>query len=336
MKKLTAGEIYNKTYSGNTEIQNSITQQLSQGIGTIAPEHIEAALVNLRNRSKNSYYPLLTDALSLYEQRGLIRLYNLSSSNGGRSKVPTTMPLMPGYAYNKYKEQKELVMFVNMYRIGHWSADEKTYDGVNALTDLYSCLESGVIGYKLIIQYMAEKVFNDKNVIEYLTRIYTYMFSLAIQKTKTSYGSVDFQSDAASFLIARFFLLNILEKRDSEIVDDYAYLVVQNRSSLSALKSFEEMSMTDYSSLSGFLRTFGEAFFNGEAIDLMSFENKWLSLYGEGTALAIEYVPYLLHILFACQHNAVLGGTIRLTKQKDQLKKMGLPKLYIAVINALK
>lgn len=333
MKKLTSSEIYNNIYKGNSEIQQTINGSLSDGNGVIAPEHIEATLVNLRNKSKTNHYPLLADALGLYEQRGLIKLYNLSVA-GGRSKIPTTIPLMASFVRNLYRDGKDLAILVNMYRIGNWSADEKLYDNLYE-RDLYSCLESGVIGYKLIIQHMADKVFSDKNVLEYLTKVYTYMFSLAIQKTKTSYGSLDFQSDCASFIIAKFFLTYVLEKSDST-VDDYAYLVIKNKSSLSALKSFEEMSMIDYSSLSGFLKTFGEAFFNGEGIDLISFENKWLSLFGEGTALSIEYVPYLLHILFACLRGAALGGTIRMSRHINELKKVGLPRLYMAVINVLK
>lgn len=342
MKKLVAGEVYKNTYRGNTEIQNAINQQLSQDIGVIAPDHLETALITLRNKSKTSYYPLLSEALTLFETRGIIRLFNLSSANAGRSRIPTTMPYFIGMGRNRFKEmdnignKKDVTVFVNMYRIGNWSADESTYNGVSPLTDLYTCLESGVIGYKLLVQQMADKVFSDKNVLEHLIKVYTHMFSLAMTKTKTTYSGSEFQTDAAFFVIARFLLLNILEKNDSDIVDDYAYLAVKNRSSLSSLKSFEEISMIDYNSLSGFLKTFGEAFYNGEAVDLASFENKWLSLYGDATGLAIEFIPYLLHFLFAAFHSATLGGTSRMLKQKDELNKIGLSKLYAAVINALR
>lgn len=223
-----------------------------------------------------------------------------------------------------------------MYRIGHWGPDDATYDGLNqvALTDLYTCLESGVIGYKLVVQNMADKVFENKNVLEHLIKIYTTMFAQAVQKAKTSFGSEDFQNDAAYFLIARFLLLNILEKSDSEFVDDLAYLAVQHRSSLESLKSFEEISMISYDTLSEFLKTFGAAFYNGEPISLIDFENKWVSLYGDGTGLAIEFIPYLLHFLFAALHGAMLGGSNRIYRQ-DNIKKL-IPRLYMAIVNILK
>lgn len=342
MKKLASCEVYQHTYGrSNTEIQRGIRDKLSIGTGVIAPTQIEATLVNLRNKSKSNFFRMLPEALALFENRGLIRLFNLSGSDGSRSGIPASMPLFPSIARNRYKEMDnssngvDHVMFVNMYRVGHWSADSSEYLGLD-MSSLYASLESGVIGYKLIIQHMADSVFSNKSVLEYLIKVYTYMFSLTITKTKTSYGGSEFQEDAARFLIARFLLLNILEKQDSDIVDDYAYLAVQHRSSLSALKSFEEISMINYDKLSTFLKTFGEAFYNGEGIDLSSFETKWTQLFGDSTALAIEYVPYLLHFLFAVENQAPLGGAFRLLKQKPQLTKNGLPLLYNAVINALK
>jgi len=87
---------------------------------------------------------------------------------------------------------------------------------------------------------MGDRLFDDKNVLEYFTKIYCFLFEQAMKKTKTGFGE-EFKQDAASFLIARFFLLYVLKKIDNESVDDFAYLAVKNRSSLEALKSFEEM-----------------------------------------------------------------------------------------------
>jgi len=301
--------------------------------------------MDLKTRSKKSaYYAFLSDAIALFETRGLIRLFNLSLTKGGRSRIPTTIPYLKYPARNRYKEGdssmnnngRDNVLFVNMYRIGAWSSDESQYIGLGTITDLYTCLESGVIGYKLLVENRAEKLFDDKAVLEYLIKIYVYMFSLVMQKTKTTFGGSDFQNDAASFLIAKFFLLYVLQKANTPIIDDYAYMAVKNRSSLEALKSYEDISQIDYDTLSGFLKTFGEAFYNGEPVYLADFDNKWVLSFGDSTGLAIEYVPFLLHFLFAVMHGANLGGTLRLARSQDILNKLGLPRLYNAVVNALK
>lgn len=346
MRQLGETELY-KLQLSQGEINNiraAVGMKLNQNVGDIAPEDIEEQLLQLKTRSKTSYYALLPEALSLYEQRGLIRLFNLGSTNNGRSPIPAYMPFLAANARNRVKEQNNLVntpaaqdraIFVNMYRIGNWTSDELRYTNLSAATDLYSCLETGVIAYRLTVQGMANKVFEDKSVIEYLTKIYTSMFAQTVIKTKVTFGGQDFQNDAASFIIARFFLLYVLKKVDNETTNDFAYLAIKNRTSIDALISYEQTAMIDYSSLSNFLKTFGEAFFN-DPIKLIEFENNWLKMYGEGMVFAIEYVPYFLHFLFSAFHGAMLGGSIRLYNRIDELKKLGLPKLYNAVINALR
>lgn len=345
MKQLGKTELFNAFMSSANanEVTHTINNKLNNGIGVISPEHIETELLKLKSRSKTSYFALLSDALSLYENRGLIRLFNLGAA-GMRSGIPIQMPFIAAQARNRYKEANvasggsgldtyDRVIYMNMLRIGRWNADETAYTSLAAETDLYSCLESGLIAYKLTVQNMADKVFSDKIVLEYLTKIYTSLFAQALIKTKTTFGGQDFQNDAAYFIIAKFFLSYVMEKNTS--VDDYAYLAVKNRSSLIALKSYEETSQINYSSLSEFLNSFGQAFFN-DKINLMEFSNNWFKLYGEGTIYAIEYVPYLLHFLFAALHSATLGAASRLNYRLPELQKLGLPKLYNAVIAAIR
>lgn len=346
MRQIGETELYKLMISSNdmSIIGSAVRNKLNQNVGIIAPEHIESELVQLKTRSKNSYFALLPEALSLYQERGLIRLFNLGTNNDGRSDIPLYMPFIAAQAKSRVKEASyaddpsnppvDRAIFVNMFRIGNWSVDESSYNNLNATTDLYACLETGVIAYKLTIQHMADKVFSDREVIANLLKLYTSMVKQTIIKTKVPFGQ-DFQNDASNFIISKFFLLYCLGKQPGDMTDDYAYGTVELHSSLESLKSFEDISNIDYGSLSGFLKTFGIAFFN-EEINLMDFETNWLKMYGEGMALAIEYVPYLLHFLFAALHGAYLGGSIRLTMVIDRLKKNGLPKLYNAVIGALR
>ena len=72
----------------------------------ITPEHIQTALMELKTRSKkSSYYAFLSEAISLFETRGLIKPFNLSVANGGRSRIPTTIPIfLRGYCRNRVRE----------------------------------------------------------------------------------------------------------------------------------------------------------------------------------------------------------------------------------------
>lgn len=346
MRQLSDTELF-KLAVGQSEqaaIAGAIRNKLNQNIGDIAPEQIEPELIQLETKSKNSFYPLLPDALALYKNRGLVRLFNLGQVNG-RTPIPVFMPFLAAPARNRVKESnaeidaqaaQDRAIFVNMYRIGNWSADESTYDNLIPSTDLYSCLESGAIMYKLLVQNMSGKVFSSKPVVENLTKVYTNMFAQAMVRAKVPFGD-DFNTDAANFLIAKFFLKYVLQKNNEDVVNSYAMLVTKNRTSLSAITSFEEMSSIDYGSLSSFLKTFGLCFYQ-EPVFILEFQNSWMKMYGEGTALAIEYVPYLIHDLFAAYHTSMLGGTIRIQagRRIEDLKKIGLVKLYAAFISEIK
>lgn len=343
MRKIDESELFGLHFGvkNKMEIANAINMKLNQNVGIIAPTHLSAELESLRIAAKRSYKPLLGEAIALYEQfNGRIKLFNLGLSSTGRSPIPPYLPFLFGNTRNRQLEsEKESrpvspTVLVNMYRIGHWSADETQYLGVSVNNDLYTCLESGLIAYKLLFENKAEKVFANKDVLEYLTKIYTRLFSNIIVKSAFPYGD-DFNEDAALFLISQFFLRYVLKKQPSTTIDDYAYKTIKHRTSLSSIKMFEESSNIDYTKLSNFLASLGLAFFN-EKIDMIKFELNWASSYGEGLMFAIEYVPYLIHFLFATLHGALLGGSNRLINRQADLLKDGLPKVYNAIIAELR
>lgn len=349
MRQLGETELFSLKMSASEQqmIGSAIRQKLNQNVGDIAPEQIAPELAQLRSKSKNSYFPLVSDALNLYENLGLIRLFNLGATNSGRTPIPTYIPFVPNFARNRVKESDptipdqqalDRVLFVNMYRIGNWSADESTYQGLSAGTDLYACLENGVIMYNMLIQGKQKKVFSDKVVVENLARIYTRLFAMCVTKCRLPFGNGgtdDFSKDAAYFIIAKFFIKYILRELSDDLADSYAMLCIENKSSRVALQSYEETANIDYDSLSGFLRSLGEAFFQ-DPINVAEFEVAWTKSFGECTALAVEYVPFFIYDLFAAYKGALLGGTLRLSRLKPQLMKMGLSKLYMAIISDIK
>jgi len=342
MRKLSETELYSLhlTQAQMMEIHNAVNNKLNQNVGIIAPENIEAELIKLETKAKKAP-GLLADAISYYKTfNGRIKLFNLGATTTGRSPIPPFIPFLPGNARNKQLEGEtggrgvSPAIFVNMYRIGKWSADESEYTGASANTDLYAVLESGVIAHKLLLEQKAESVFSNTTVLETITNIYTSLFSNAVIKTVVTFGS-DFNNDAARFLIAKFFLKYVLKKPESTTIEDIAYNCIKYRTSLSGLQSFEENYPMDNSSLSAFLKTLGEAFFN-KGIDLSKFQISWVSMYGEGLLFAVEYAPYFLHFLFATWHGSSLGGSNKLYNKLPEMTKDGLIKLYNAVISELR
>ena len=185
----------------------------------------------------------------------------------------------------------------------------------------------------MLIDEKADEVLNDSSVLEYLTRIYTTLFLQTIINVRSSIS--DSQADAARFIIAKFFLKYCVQIGSEERVTDFALKTIKSRTSIPFLRSYEENAMIDYNSLSGFLKTFGLSFFQIE-IGLNEFITKWISMNGEGLLLAVEYIPYLLHFLFAVKHNALLGGSSKLYRKQNILEQEGLSKLYTAVISKIR
>jgi hypothetical protein len=342
VRKPNESELYNAHMTGQQkmELHNAINNKLNQNVGIITPEHIQAEVVQLETKAKKNP-GLLPDALAYFKTfNGRIKLFNLGATSAGRSPVPPFIPFLPGNARNRQLEGESgnrgvsPAIFVNMYRIGKWAADESSYNIPGVPTDLLSCLESGVIAHKLLIEQKSEKLFSNSVVLNRLTNIYTTLFSGAVIKTVVTFGS-EFNTDAARYLIAKFFLIYVLKKPESDTINSVAYNSIKYRTSQSGLESFEENYPMDYSSLSGFLATLGEAFFN-KKIELSRFTVSWITMYGEGLLFAIEYVPYLLHFLFATVHGAMLGGSNKLYSYASTLEKDGLIKLYNAVITELR
>lgn len=328
-----------KTKNG---IMGATRQKLGMNIGVIVPQHIESELIDIEKyaKTKTMASPVLMDAISLYKNfGGRIQLFDLTVGVAGSSDIPPYIPFIPGnsrFSMGSEMNRPMPCVFVNMYRIGNWSADGKSYGNFMPITDLQSALESGYIAYKLIIEQKANDVFSNAAVMENLGRIYTKMFYDALIGVDGNIPLLDFQQDAGKFIIAKFFFTHILGKDPNDSsTNAYARLAAGCGSSLGALTAYAENLGINYEKLSTFLSSFGMVFFNGRPTTILDFESKWLKMYGEGMALAIEYVPYLLHFLFAAYHSSRLGGSSRLDKRLPDLQKMGLIKLYNAVITAI-
>lgn len=340
MRKLQDSELFSK-YLSTSEKANmfsALNTQLRYDTGVVKPENLDLTLLDLKKKAKGTYVPLINEAISMFEANGRrIRLFNLT--NGSSSPVPSYVPFLPDMSRNFAVDPSEggaaniPVIFMNLYRIGNWNAEGNEYLNFKA-NDAYPILESGLLAYKMICRGMSDEVFTNKTVLENLTRIYTDMFMKAVSRAKTNIYE-DVAQDTARFIIAKFFLTYVLKKQDSDTTDNYAYLSVKNRTSKVVIKSQEENYQINYNTLTDFLSSFSEAFFN-DSLSLVQFINSWVKLYGDGLVLAVEYAPYLIHFLFAALHSTSLGGITRLNLHLPILQDDGLNKLYTAMINILR
>jgi hypothetical protein len=339
MRRLMETELFPIHVKNLQELSAVFNVKLAQDEGVIAPEHIAPELSKLR--PKQSLFPLGA-ALTAYEQfNGKIKLFDLSVQSHGRPHVPSFIPFYAGNSRNRANENSETLrgvspaIYFNMYRIGRWSADEKQYTGLSAVTDLRAVLESAFVAYRLTIDNKSKKVFENTKILESLSKIYTYMFTNAIIRAGKGVFGDYFNEDLGRFIISKFFLLYVLKKSDSDTIDQIAYKSVKFRTTFASLKTSEELTGISFDSLSKFLETFGQHFFM-DPISLVSFTTSWMAIYGESLLLAIEYVPYLIHFLIATHNGALLGGSNKLYRKWNDLVKEGLPKLVTEILSEIR
>lgn len=342
MITLKQTELYNG--SGSQALEGKLiagSRKLTEGKGLIKPSNMELSLLDLKKYAKNkaSSSILLNDAIALFdnENGGRIQLFNLQI-NSGTSDIPPYVPFYAGRYKTKVSPNVETGIFVNMYGIGNWSADEKDYLNLIVPSDLNACLESAYIAYKMTIENRAEDILSNAVVMENITKLYAKLFFDAICKIPGNMIVGDFEKQAAKFVIAKFFLVYILQKNiNDELTDKYAQIATGTKISLRAtdLSAYEANLGINYNSLTSFLSTFGVAFFSGRPTNTSDFVIQWQKLYGEGTILAIEYVPYLIHFLIATKYNANLGGFNKMQRKQSDLISDGLGKFYNALVVAV-
>ena len=320
----------------DTELRSAVQLQLTRNIGVIAPNQIELELGQLKLSARSKTNSLLSEAIALYESNGgRIRLFDLTM-NSNTSPIARHFPFVAAKAPLAGGERVMApVVFVNLYGIGDWNADNTAYTINSYNTDLRACLEGGLIAYKLQ-DGRATKVFSNPKTIVPLTRIYSNLFSNVVLKVMgTRYGSDIFQEELAKFNIAKFFLMYCLGNSDIESVEETAYKAIKAKSPISTIRSYNDNLQLDFVNLSSFLKTFGMEFFKDE-ISISEFSRAWMQLYGAGTLFAVEYIPYLLFFLCASMVGTTLGGSSKLALKRKELDSDGLGTLYMNLMSDIR
>ena len=320
----------------DSELRSAVQLQLTRNIGVIAPNQIELELGQLKLSARSKTNNLLSEAISLYESNGgRIRLFDLTL-NSNNSPIARHFPFIAAKAPLSGGDKVVApVVFVNLYGIGDWNADNTAYSVNSYNTDLRACLEGGLIAYKLQ-DGRASKVFSNPKTIIPLVRIYTNLFSNTVLKVMgTRYGSDIFKEELAKFNIAKFFQMYCLGLSDEQAVEETAYKAIKAKSPIATIKSYNENLQIDFVTLSSFLKTFGLEFFKDE-VNISEFSRAWMQLYGAGTLFAIEYIPYLLFFLCATMVGTTLGGSSKLALKRKELDADGLGTLYMSLMSDIR
>lgn len=349
MLMLSQSEAYRQSYIAQLGRNNPGFQKLGQGIGLIRPDNIALEIEKLKLKKKTSAQPLLMEALSLYTAPiPRIMLFDVGPD------MPLAMPAviysapvaggqaaqaqMIGTKYETNGANNGLCVFLNMYTIGKWDEDGTHYMGLESLADLCACLETGVIMYHMVVAGDAETIIQSTDVMSNLVRVYSDLFFTSfIGACRSSFSKDTYNVDVVYHIAAKFLMIHCLGMEDSDELDRKAWeYSVRNDTSFDAIKMTEDgMKDINYQSLSSVIEQTSSSLFRTQA-SIVDFIGAWMKVCGDGSVMACEYVPFLLHYLFAAIHNARLGNANRLTTRINDLKKDGIDDLYAAVVRQIR
>ncbi|ALN97707.1 hypothetical protein Bp8pS_028 [Bacillus phage vB_BpuM-BpSp] len=167
---------------------------------------------------------------------------------------------------------------------------------------LFNLMQNGMIQLELANNW--NRFTNNINIIRNSAIVYAKMNGKILDKLFAT--SIEpFRADLVSFLLAKFFLINMCGKIDSETVDNIAYYACFNKSPLKLIKE-EESKLDDnaYDDIFKFFENIKDL--KGmRDLTVRVFINDWVRMYGESSLLAVDNLASFYSVIFG---SVVNGG----------------------------
>jgi hypothetical protein len=156
------------------------------------------------------------------------------------------------------------------------------------------------------------------------TKVLDKMFAVNLDPIK---------ADKINFITAKFFLLNVLGKSNSETVTNLAYSVCQNNTTRATILAFEAgLPQTMYNRLDDFIQAISLHVDGCHSLTVRTFLDSYIKMYGMSAIFALEYFPFFCHMLFSVAVGAHLNSEYLI----ENLIGKDLDKFYNEVSNIIR
>jgi hypothetical protein len=195
----------------------------------------------------------------------------------------------------------KVVAIVDISAYANLNKTTETYD-VYPKT-LFNLIQNGAVLLELVNNW--NRYTTNMNIIKQGGIVYSKLVGKVMDKL-FAINIDNFKQDLVHFFLAKFFLINMCGKADSETIDNIAYNACMNKSSLKLIK--EEEAKFDASAYDDIFKFFENLrFIKGmQDLNVRSFVENWARMYGESTLLALDYLPSFLSMIFG----SVINGNI--------------------------
>jgi hypothetical protein len=285
MKKITDSVLFRQVASNQSVIQGLRDIHIERD--KVDPQKLDEAL-NIINRRLT--FATKGKSMQHFNQGNIILIHN------PLIQLPKYLSVF-GKAYNG-----KIVSVVDISHHAHLNKGTGMYD-VYPKT-LFNLIQNGMILNELVTNW--NRFTNNMSILKGGAIVYSKLVGKVLDKL-FAINIDNFKLDMINFFLAKFFLINMCGKTDSDTVDNIAYHACFNKSSLKLIKE-EEMKFEEnaYADLFTFFDNLKEL--KGmQDLNSRSFVENWARMYGESTLLALDYLPSFLSMVFGSVVNGNLA-----------------------------
>jgi hypothetical protein len=223
-------------------------------------------------------------------------------NNGSLVLINNPMVRLPKYLNTFGKAYGNKI--VAIVDIGYYVNENKATGMYDAYPKtLFNLMQNGMILLELVNNW--NRYTNNMTILKNGAIVYSKLVGKVMDKL-FAINIDNFKQDLINFFLAKFFLINMCDKVDSDTIDNIAYHACLNRSSLKLIKE-EEVKFEDdaYQDIFKLFENIREV--KGmQDLNVRSFVENWARMYGESTLLALDYLPSFLSMVFG----SVVAGNV--------------------------
>jgi hypothetical protein len=303
MKRLNDSAIFSKLIN-NTELINKMKLIVSRnGITLLTPKDLESSYSDINRRIKYSTKGPIMDKIA----KGIIVPFR-----DVKTKTPTYLPTITGKGVNG-----DFNIYVNLERYMNSSGEiyPKTF---------FALLQCCLMSYEFAKKW--DTYVNNLDFVKDASFIYSRMTTKVLDKT-FALDLDTFNSDLLSFIFAKFFIVNMCGRADNDLNDNIAYKCCFNKSSLDLIKQEEEsLSPNKYNSFFELIDALKEIK-SIKSINVRSFIENFTRMFGEGSLLALDYLPSFIQ----CVTSAAIGGGLNKDYMYESVAGKIIQNLYLTI-----
>lgn len=272
-------------FNRSNEMQTTMLKAMQNGT-LLDRSYIEEQIIQLQ---KSRISPLIPMVLSAFENGDINLLYV------GNMKLTKAIP----FIVHKASTGVKVTIFISSFA----TMDKESVNLIIQAKTLYTLMESAYVALYLHTHPM--RLQRNSVITRTLNTVYTEMWMRVLNRDfALTLDTV--VNDKVSFAISRFFLTNVVELGNPQVITSYAANMAPNLSSTEIDMFNEEYTQHNILNVEGLIDFLRNQVPRMGKLTTRYFVERFLNTYGQTSILAVDYLPYMFLVMI----NTLLGTFI--------------------------